>query len=1210
SSRGGLRSSVDGTVDKLKEKAKDAIDRRGSSESARRVSTVLGRVKSHRKKNRRDDDNDDGKNNRKTQASIIFLDDSIFSASRNSNKNESEDSLQLHGSVASSLLTEDSDIESPPNRPSLTPRHSHRGYLTLSSPLITTETFSTVSATHFEVRAPSEDNLAPRHAKTLDAPSRAHRSPSPAGKLRDAFVPTRKGTAQKPGSDTESVKSGTSGGGFGGIFGSKKGAGSRRGSKASEDLAAPSDPTEALPPVPPIPALHTKSKSLGTTGSSTSLSRTATNAPATPPKTIEIPPETLITPPTPTETRHILPELHTVSSAPNPDIVISPSGQMISHRRARSTTNPPSKLSQSIPLTPTIEETKTPGGTVSVSSQSGGFFSSVFSAAQNAANQLTTTIANTSIPTGKSNKSGSGPAAATIDTPGEAGGEEVIIGSSQRDGSSDSVTEKKELAVETLGSGNLSLSHLGIVDSPKPFTMPARKKGSNSDFSQTAAQEEHASAKAEGSAAAQAVSAAYASEKSPPPPSEPAERPRSIASLTGVNTPPRTQSVGPDLATLARSGSVRSRLSGGRRQRHRGSSATTQGNTIAAAIGASTATLANPNSTFGTQGKRYAVQNAKRNRDFHQLFRSVPEDEYLIEDYSAALQRDILLQGRLYISEGHVCFSSNILGWVTNLVISFDEVVSVEKKNTAIVFPNAIVIQTLHARNVFASFVTRDTTYDLIVDIWGISHPNLKSSANGTTLDGPGTGDRTERAESMVGSDEGSAEETDEEFYDEDAEDQDGLGSFTEAGEGSIADSDTGFEPTVSRKTSAAIPGTTIQNGTAKVTDTAESVVSGAVTANDFPGAATHSPTECGDQAAHYDTQLIDTTIPAPLGKVYSMMFGPASGVFMKKWLIEDQKSRDLQMDDDKKGLGEDRKTFGYSFIKPLGGSIGPKQTKCIINQTLEQYDLEKVVTVDCSTQNPDVPSGNSFLVKTRYCLMWGPANATRLIMTCTIEWSAKSWLKGPIEKGTNDGQTQYAKDLVAALRAAVTAKAPGRAGPRGKIKGRKRERNFDSTDNAGPGTNDNALDRLVQTRSSWGPFEPLHGILSPVLDIVGTLTNGPVLLMFITGLVLWMWFRQPSTGLGVRSVSHAHRIAAYEEMWQKEESELWTWLEERVAMDRAAAFVDGSTIRNKQRIFNVQTQLVDEHMSELQMNEAIKVTQERLDTLRLAVSEQKNQKK
>lgn len=36
-------------------------------------------------------------------------------------------------------------------------------------------------------------------------------------------------------------------------------------------------------------------------------------------------------------------------------------------------------------------------------------------------------------------------------------------------------------------------------------------------------------------------------------------------------------------------------------------------------------------------------------------------------DYSCALQREILLQGRLYLSENWVCFHSNIFRWETTV---------------------------------------------------------------------------------------------------------------------------------------------------------------------------------------------------------------------------------------------------------------------------------------------------------------------------------------------------------------------------------------------------------------------------------------------------------------------------------------------------------------------------------------------------------------
>jgi hypothetical protein len=636
-----------------------------------------------------------------------------------------------------------------------------------------------------------------------------------------------------------------------------------------------------------------------------------------------------------------------------------------------------------------VEEAKTPGGTAFSPQSTSGFFSSVFSAAQNAANSLGTTIANSTA--GNKNKIGNQQASADEKRTGDAGGEEVI-GPENADTSADN-TEKRRLAVETLGSGDLSLEQLGITDasdpSPRASVVTASRMG------------DEASAKAEDIAASQAISAAYAGEQHA---SVVTDRPRSLTTASGASgaagaaSPPRQQELtdSPAPSSVQRQGSIRSRISGSRRRRHRGSSATT-GNTIAAAIGASTTTLAPQAALNGNRlnGTGFAVASPKRNRDFHNLFKSVPEDDYLIEDYSAALQKEILLQGRLYVSEGHLCFSSNILGWVTNLVISFDEVVSVEKKSTAVLFPNGIVIQTLHARNIFASFLSRDSTYDLIIGIWKISHPNLKSSLNGVTLDGSaGTGDKTEKAES-IGSDDESIQDSDDEVYDEDAEEEEGMGSFTEAGEGSAVGSELGSERGVESRKASAVVAQAIGGGAGKLPESAETAANGTSAAQDFPGPATHSPTDCGDADSHYDKLLIDTTIPAPLGKVYSMLFGPTSGAFMRKWLIDDQKSTDLQMEDDKKGLGEERKTFSFSYIKPLPGSIGPRQTKCNIDMSLEQFDLEKAVTVLCSTQTPDVPSGNSFLTKTRYCLCWGPANSTRLIMTFTVEWSGKSWLKG-----------------------------------------------------------------------------------------------------------------------------------------------------------------------------------------------------------------------
>jgi hypothetical protein len=289
--------------------------------------------------------------------------------------------------------------------------------------------------------------------------------------------------------------------------------------------------------------------------------------------------------------------------------------------------------------------------------------------------------------------------------------------------------------------------------------------------------------------------------------------------------------------------------------------------------------------------------------------------------------------------------------------------------------------------------LSRDTTYDLIISIWRANHPNLKSSINGNPVDGGGTGDKTEKAASLA-----DDESASEEIYDEDLEDDndDDSNSYVEARDDSVSGSDVvEMTKAQNRKVSAQVAAATGVIASAKTVETIGSATQGTALTSDFPGPATHEPTDCGDAATHCEKPLLEVTIPAPLGKVFSLMFGSSSNAFMRRFLIEDEKCSDLQQLDENTTLGPESKSRTFNYIKPLNAPVGPKQTRCNITETLEQYDLEKAASVLCSTQTPDVPSGSSFVTKTKYCLMWAPGNGTKMIMTYAVEWSGKSWFKG-----------------------------------------------------------------------------------------------------------------------------------------------------------------------------------------------------------------------
>lgn len=87
-------------------------------------------------------------------------------------------------------------------------------------------------------------------------------------------------------------------------------------------------------------------------------------------------------------------------------------------------------------------------------------------------------------------------------------------------------------------------------------------------------------------------------------------------------------------------------------------------------------------------------------------------------DYSCAIQRDILVHGRLYVSQNYLCFYANIFRWETCLSIKWKDVTAITKEKTARVIPNAIVVCTDTERHFITSFARRDTAYLMLFRVW------------------------------------------------------------------------------------------------------------------------------------------------------------------------------------------------------------------------------------------------------------------------------------------------------------------------------------------------------------------------------------------------------------------------------------------------------------------------------------------------------------
>ena len=194
------------------------------------------------------------------------------------------------------------------------------------------------------------------------------------------------------------------------------------------------------------------------------------------------------------------------------------------------------------------------------------------------------------------------------------------------------------------------------------------------------------------------------------------------------------------------------------------------------------------------------------------------------------------------------------------MVVPFSDIVSIEKRMTAFVIPNAIQIATLHAKHTFASFLSRDTTYDLIVNIWKLSHPSLPQNHTLDYLD------LSEEEEPAEGEDDSSKARL--------------------------------SKRTKLRKKFLASRGATTDGGDADTnaegaeTQEKEEKKGDATAAPAASGPAkkvAHKPTTCpcDKEKAHYQTVALDAVYPAKPEKIYSLLF--TSG-FMKDFWTGNQK--------------------------------------------------------------------------------------------------------------------------------------------------------------------------------------------------------------------------------------------------------------------------------------------------------------------------------
>ncbi|KAJ3290189.1 hypothetical protein HK104_006942 [Borealophlyctis nickersoniae] len=385
------------------------------------------------------------------------------------------------------------------------------------------------------------------------------------------------------------------------------------------------------------------------------------------------------------------------------------------------------------------------------------------------------------------------------------------------------------------------------------------------------------------------------------------------------------------------------------------------------------------------------------NNYFHRTFPAIPDDDRLINDYVCAINNTagVLIQGRIYISQHHFAFK----GWTGNAIWKrFTEVKHIEKKNVALVIPNAIEIETDERTFFFASFLQRDDAFDLLCKLWD-SHVSIHSLFRKfpepydphCTCEGLGTCESCYKLATRM-------KDLEPQKADEEQRGRPFLRQLTKSrvalrsligGEGNASDSETPPIRERSRDGKKRASNTSTGDGGPSPAKTSSST--GITAADESRGSETSDPVEpaeegklgsesatpqvpdrkgrpaaqcgCADRHAKMTT-ILDKEYPVPIETLWKMMYTLEAGG--KGWLakfLTERKLRDIMVgpwteDSDvelqpiaQAGGGKafapdlgDVKVGQYrrlEYIMPLVQPLGPKQTTCILRDEVVDKNEE-----------------------------------------------------------------------------------------------------------------------------------------------------------------------------------------------------------------------------------------------------------------------------
>lgn len=373
-----------------------------------------------------------------------------------------------------------------------------------------------------------------------------------------------------------------------------------------------------------------------------------------------------------------------------------------------------------------------------------------------------------------------------------------------------------------------------------------------------------------------------------------------------------------------------------------------------------------------------------RQAELKKFFNMIPSNERLICDYSCALQKDILIQGRIYLTVNYFAFYANIFKWETNVVIKCKDITSLTKTNTAFVIPNAIQICTKSDKFVFTSFVARDKTFVMMFRVW-----------QNALLDQPmSTAEIWQWVRYSYGDDLGLSHDDDEEDFHNEEEDE-------------YKDERCFKDEECFKDVSPKLNVESNDSQNSSETDSNE--------INEIQQVHDDIPCQC-ECSSHSGKLVIDSVFEIDVDQAFQLMF--TDSLFIQQ-LLKLRRTHSVTISPWQETASNDKKrqlsytlTLNHTLIK----SASTTETQYLLSQTKPG----SVYMINSEVINHGVPYSDSYVVNSQWCLTKESVSSSRLKVHVEVVYTKNSWsiglIKSMLEKSAIEGISDYCNNLASHL--------------------------------------------------------------------------------------------------------------------------------------------------------------------------------------------------